>query len=115
MNRICIICESEFILLPNHVGYANRCLSCNENVAEPERLGATVRWEGKHTPVLEITTLKEAKKFNQNNVRFGTSILSSISQGKETNEEREVLGMNSGATPGAEYTSKLREKRNLKR
>lgn len=28
--KICVKCEEEFELKPNHAGYANRCPQCNE-------------------------------------------------------------------------------------
>jgi hypothetical protein len=28
-TRICVKCEEEFELRPNHAGYANRCPQCN--------------------------------------------------------------------------------------
>ncbi|MDE1161886.1 MAG: hypothetical protein PW792_08055 [Acidobacteriaceae bacterium] len=29
-KRTCTVCEEEFELRPNHPGYANRCIQCNE-------------------------------------------------------------------------------------
>jgi hypothetical protein len=115
MKRECIICGREFTLDRNSKGYANRCFLCNENVEEPERLGAEVSWSGKHTVEINIVPLSVAQKFNAKNKRFGVSILSSIAQGQSTGAEREATGMDSGANPGSSYRSKLRESRNLKR
>jgi hypothetical protein len=115
MKRQCVICEDEFTLMSDHKGYSTRCPKCNEGVQEPERLGAEVSWSGKHTVEIQITTISKAIAFNKKNKRFGTSILSSISQGQSTGYEREITGMDSGAGPGSSYRSNLREGRTLKR
>lgn len=114
--RICIICGGHFRLQPDHKGFANRCLECNSNVSEPERFGAEVSWEGKHTPVIEVvSSLSAAQRFNRKGRRLGASILGSICQSQMTGNERESVGANSDAAPGAIYRSSLNEKHAIKR
>ena len=42
----CVVCGEEFELKPNHPGFANRCIDCNEQQAAPqekERLDKDLR------------------------------------------------------------------------
>lgn len=113
-QQITCACGEEFILTPEHIGYATKCAACN-NGKDVERCGAEVRWEGKQTPVIEIVpSLARAKRFNARTKRLGASVLRSfvpppftVSDGVKKEEHSN--------NPGAGYTSKLGEKHSTKR
>lgn len=101
--------------MPDHHGFATLCPGCNVGTVEPERLGAHVTWEGKHTPVIDIMPLSKARKHNAKGNRLGASVLRTMAQSQLNPGEFEPLGANSGASPGSAYNSKMNEKFSTKR
>ncbi len=76
-QRTCIRCEREFTLLPGKPGLATTCPSCSEETVE--LLMAKVYWEGKHTPVIEVTANREeAISFNKAQSRSGVAPLAAF-------------------------------------
>lgn len=45
--KVCVVCEEEFELRPNHAGYANRCPQCNEPEEGDGPAGQSAAFEGK--------------------------------------------------------------------
>lgn len=47
-KKVCVVCEEEFELKPNHAGYANRCVQCNEPEEDEQGgLSGASSFEGK--------------------------------------------------------------------
>ena len=130
--RACSICENQFDLRPDHRGRANVCLACGGQDVEP--LMAEVSWEGKQTPLIHVTTMDKARRFNAQQRRFGCSVLRSTVPGPgprvgpvvhraagydweppEVGEKQADSKRGSGAELGAVWVSRLGEKHNLKR
>lgn len=78
---ICRYCHEPFTARPNKPGMIDVCYDtdcqCRDHKEhkEPEKLMAEVSWEGKQTPIANVTTAKKARAFNQAQRRFGASVL----------------------------------------
>jgi|SRR5208337_836673 len=99
----CTACDAEFEPRPDHRGKINVCLNCGGEDVEP--LMATVAWENKQTPIIEVTTAKKARRFNALQQRHGHGPLKSITERREEPDERYRSNDKGGATPGATYRS----------
>src|SRR5208283_4703825 len=108
-TRTCRKCSRDFTLMPDKPGNINDCPACSEETVE--LLMAKVTWEGKHTPVLEITANRqEAMRFNSVQNRGGFGPLSTFGGSGEGLAGRESAKIGSGAEIRAMYHTRLREK-----
>jgi hypothetical protein len=114
---ICHICETEFLLLPDHPGLATKCRECQDKGADTPRVMGKLAWSGKHSFELEITANREeAIWFNNAQKRLGAGVTRSLCEPKEPRESALNYGKKgSGAEAGASYVSRLGEKRTVKR
>jgi hypothetical protein len=120
--RTCKECGEQFELLPNKPGLATVCPQCSPSHDVPP-LVAKVSWEGKHSPVIEITSnTEEARRFNRAQHRHGAAPLSAIAprtggfnSDERTEADGEARKFGSGAEPGAVYRTRLGEKHTVKR
>jgi hypothetical protein len=70
-SKICRFCHEEFTLIPGKPGRIDVCLEkrCRvldtKQAPEPEKLKGWTAWEGKHTPVMTVTTAHEANRVNR--------------------------------------------------
>ena len=111
--RTCRTCSRDFTLMPDKPGNINDGPTCSEETVE--LLMAKVSWEGKHTPIIEITANREeAKRFNRAQNRGGVGPLSTFGGKGEGACGRESGKIGSGAETRAIYHSNLREKRSVK-
>jgi len=108
--RTCTSCGEEFQLLPNKPGYANVCPNCSKGVKEPQKLMAEVSWEGKHTPIITVTTAAKAIAFNRAQRRSGFTANLRFSA-QSTSFEREAAGQE---VIGTDYRTRLGESRRVK-
>ena len=46
-TKICVLCEEEFELRPDHPGYANKCRDCNSPQADSAASAQSASFEGK--------------------------------------------------------------------
>jgi hypothetical protein len=103
-----------FQLTASHVGYANVCPSCSDG--DVSRLVAKVAWSGKHCVEIEITSDRRAAAyFNSVQRRFGVGVTKSLVASREPIAGRESRKTGSGAEAGASYTTRLGEKRTVRR
>lgn len=114
VETVCTTCKHPFIRRPDHQGFANVCPGCS--TGDVPRVMGKVAWSGKHTMELEITADRaEAEAFNRAQRRWGAGVIRSITQPRESREGSESSKRGSGAELWAGYTTRLGEKRNVKR
>lgn len=112
-EKTCRLCESTFTLQPGKPGYADVCPACTED--DVPLLMAKVSWEGKHSPVIEITDNRdEAERFNKAQGRGCHGPLSALSGGRNK-QDKEAGKASSGAEKGAIYHTPMGEKFSIKR
>ncbi len=112
-KRTCRACGNKFDLIPGKPGNINDCPGCSGE--DVPILMAKVAWSGKHQVEIEITANRdEAIRFNKAQRRHGATTLSSIVASREGVEGRESSKSGSGAERGANYNSRLGEKRTVK-
>ena len=117
MRRVCVICGESFELMPDKPGLSTHCPRCSPSYEEP-KFRAKVSWEGKQTPIVEVTTdVAGADAFNKAQKRFGCSPLRTMCVNPQPFGGGGGGGADrkDGAGPGAEYTSPLGEKHTTKR
>lgn len=110
--RNCTKCGEAFTLTPTKPGLIGECFNCAKETTT--KLVAKVAWSGKHTVEIEITddvagarafNNAQRRSFHGPNCRFSN----------KENPMNPSGGRNDLTRPGAEYTSKLGEKHNVKR
>jgi hypothetical protein len=114
-TRICRQCGREFTLSPTKPGNINDCANCAVDVP---LLMAKVAYPSKNSSLVEIEITadrKAALAFNGAQKRRGAGPLSSIVAARESTVGQESGKAKTGAELGAAYTSRLGEKRTVKR
>lgn len=102
----CIHCDAIIIERRDKPGFVNECEDCAVDVP---RVGGNMIFLHKTGPYIEIKPMEQARRFASKTRRFGAGVTASIVQGQITGMERESLGANSQAAPGAQYVSTLSE------
>lgn len=113
--RKCVKCGEQFLLTLNHEGLSTECGNCA--VETVELLGAEIRWEGKQTPVIDITTLSKARRFNNKTKRLGASVTRALvpMNNPRTGQQDTIKKEEHANNPGSGYYSSLGEKHSTKR
>ena len=108
---ICRKCKQEFTPYVGKPGYIDECPSC---ACDVPLVGGNMVWAHKTAPEIEIKSLASARAFAKVQRRFSASSpLASIVQGREAFNPGTKA--KSGAQGGAGYSSRLNEKRVVKR
>ena len=85
MKRTCKDCGQEYAPYHGKPGYINQCENCGARTAakQPPLRKAKVSWEGKHTPIIDLscTNNREVDAFNRAQRRFGTSVVQGFGAG----------------------------------
>jgi hypothetical protein len=99
---------------PRKPGPIHLCADCGIDLETSDPLMACVSWENKHTPIITITDSHTAQVFNAQQRRQGNGPLSSIVQPKEARSAANYSKRGSGGEDGAQYTTRLGEKRTVR-
>jgi hypothetical protein len=127
--KLCRYCEEPFKPMPNKPGRIDVCYKtdCQEQdekeMPEPDRLGGNMIWNHKTAPEIEVKFLVEAKDFAKKTKRIGAGVVRSMTESKElsyailTKQQfngDKAMKKQAGCGEGANYNSKLGEKRTVK-